>query len=48
VVREGHDLESLAMFAMCLRIPYSGINDAMLSGIIHTGHSSNYTDQHLP
>jgi len=29
VVREGRGLESLAMFAMCLHIPYIGINDAM-------------------
>ena len=48
VVKEGHGLESLAMFAVCLRIPYSGISDSVSSGIFHTGHSSNFIDKHLP
>lgn len=45
---EGHGLESVAMFAMCFRIPYSGINDAVPSVNIHTDNSSNFIDKRLP
>jgi hypothetical protein len=48
VVREGRGLETLVMFAMCMLIPYSGINDAMPSGVINTDQSSNFIDKHLP